>query len=145
MTGRWISAGYRISLLVAFLLLTACAAVGPDYVQPEAPVPDAWEVKAEGLTATEYELIEWWDVFEDPVLDELVDIAHRQNYTLELAGLRVLESRAQLGIATGLKYPQQQFAAGGVNRISPSENAGQGSSSFNPVSYTHLTLPTTPY
>jgi NodT family efflux transporter outer membrane factor (OMF) lipoprotein len=131
MTWRLISAGSRILLLAAFLLLTGCAAVGPEYVQPDAPVPDAWDVKAEGLTATEYELIEWWDVFEDPVLDELVEIAHQQNYTLELAGLRVLEARAQLGIATGLKYPQQQFAAGGVNRISPSENAGQGSSSFN--------------
>jgi NodT family efflux transporter outer membrane factor (OMF) lipoprotein len=36
-----------------------------------------------------------------------------------------------LGIATGAQYPQQQLAAGGVTRISPSENAGQGSTSFN--------------
>jgi len=112
-------------------MLSACAAVGPDYVPPEAPVPDAWEpVPGAGLQATTYELIEWWEIFEDPVLDELVDIAHQQNYSLELAGLKVLESRAQLGIAIGTQYPQQQLAAGGATYISPSENAGQGNTAF---------------
>jgi len=114
------------------LMLTGCAAVGPDFVQPEVPVPEAWEkVQDAGLKATRYELVEWWEVFNDPVLDHLVEVAHQQNYTLELAGLKVLESRAQLGIAIGTQYPQQQLLAGGVTRISPSENAGQGSTAFN--------------
>ena len=94
--------------------------------------PVTWE-KAQhaGLQATPYELVEWWQVFNDPVLNQLVDIAQRQNYTLELAGLKILESRAQLGIATGLQYPQQQLANGGVTRLSPSENAAQGSIDYN--------------
>jgi NodT family efflux transporter outer membrane factor (OMF) lipoprotein len=116
----------------AFLLLTACTTVGPEYVQPNAPLPDAWQTTpVAGLAATEYELVEWWAAFNDPVLEQVVDLAHRQNLSLELAGLRVLEARAQLGIATGAQYPQQQFAAGGVNRVSPSENAGQGDTGFN--------------
>jgi len=113
------------------MLLSACAAVGPEYVQPEAPLPDAWQMSTAGLKATEYELVDWWEAFNDPVLDDLVNRAHQQNLTLELAGLRVLESRAQLGIATGAQYPQQQAASGGVNRISPSENAGQGDTNFS--------------
>jgi outer membrane protein TolC len=113
------------------MLLSACAAVGPEYVQPEAPLPDAWQMSTAGLKATEYELVDWWETFNDPVLDDLVNRAHEQNLTLELAGLRVLESRAQLGIATGAQYPQQQAASGGVNRISPSENAGQGDTNFS--------------
>jgi NodT family efflux transporter outer membrane factor (OMF) lipoprotein len=95
-------------------------------------VPDSWEsVQDAGLQATPYELVEWWGVFGDPVLNQLVGIAQQQNYTLELAGLRVLESRAQLGIASGLQYPQTQFATGGASRISPSENAGQGDTAFS--------------
>jgi NodT family efflux transporter outer membrane factor (OMF) lipoprotein len=118
--------------ITASVALSACTLVGPDYVQPEAPLPDAWESRdASGLTATSYELIEWWEVFNDPLLERLVNEAHAGNYSLKLAGLRVLESRAQLGIASGSKYPQQQIAAGGVTRVSPSENAGQGSTSFN--------------
>ena len=118
--------------ICASLALAGCAAVGPDFVQPEAPIPGAWETADDaGLKATHYELVEWWEVFNDPVLDQLVDIAQQQNYSLELAGLKVLESRAQLGIATGLQYPQQQLAAGGITRVSPSENAGQGNNNFN--------------
>jgi NodT family efflux transporter outer membrane factor (OMF) lipoprotein len=117
--------------LYAALVTLSCTTVGPEYIQPEAPLPVAWQTSHAGLKATEYELVEWWNVFNDPILDNLVNLAHQQNLTLELAGLRVLESRAQLGIATGTQYPQQQVASGGVNHISPSENAGQGSTSFN--------------
>ena len=115
----------------AGLLVSSCTTVGPEYVQPEAPLPDGWQMSPAGLKATEYELVDWWEAFSDPILDNLVKLAHQQNLTLELAGLRVLESRAQLGIATGAQYPQQQAASGGVNHISPSENAGQGNTSFN--------------
>ena len=119
-------------LLFTTLVMTACTTVGPEYVQPEAPLPESWQPTSEsGLSATEYELVKWWEVFNDPVLNQVVDLAHQQNLSLELAGLRVLESRAQLGIATGAQYPQQQLAAGGVTRISPSENAGQGGTNFN--------------
>lgn len=117
---------------IASLALAGCAAVGPDHVQPEAPLPDTWEVVQDsGLVATPYELVEWWGIFNDPVLNQLVDIAQQQNYSLELAGLRVLESRAQLGIAVGIQYPQQQLASGAVTRIEPSENAGQGNTAFS--------------
>jgi NodT family efflux transporter outer membrane factor (OMF) lipoprotein len=119
-----------LALCVAFAA-SSCTTVGPEYVQPEAPLPDNWQMSTAGLKATEHELVDWWDTFNDPILDELVKLAHQQNLTLELAGLRVLESRAQLGIATGARYPQQQASAGGVNRVSPSENAGQGNTSFN--------------
>ncbi len=112
--------------------LAGCTAVGPEFVTPEAPVPDMWQPSLDaGLTATPYELYGWWEVFNDPLLNELVNTAQQQNYSLELAGLRVLESRAQLGVATGLQYPQQQQAVGGLTRVSPSENAGQGSNGFN--------------
>jgi len=130
---RWYRAfNYSIPVTLVTLTLAGCAAVGPDYVEPVAPISDSFELTADsGLQATPYELVEWWEVFNDPVLNQLVDIAHEQNYSLELAGLRVLESRAQLGIAIGTKYPQQQLASGGVTRISPSENAGQGTTAFN--------------
>ena len=120
------------SMVLVGIVLASCAAVGPDYEQPAAPLPGAWEsAQSAGLQATQYELIEWWEVFDDPVLNQLVETAHQQNYNLKLAGLKVLEARAQLGIAIGAQYPQQQFISGDVTRIGPSENAGQGDTSFN--------------
>ena len=123
---------YRFAATVMTAVLSACAAVGPEYQAPEAPVPEAWEsAQGAGLQTTHYELLEWWEVFNDPTLNHMVEIAHEQNYNLKLAGLKVLEARAQLGIAIGSKYPQQQFISGDATRISPSENAGGGSTSFS--------------
>jgi NodT family efflux transporter outer membrane factor (OMF) lipoprotein len=118
----------RASVAAASVLLTACAAVGPEFEAPKAELPDTWaQSPSAGLNTSPGEFAEWWRLFEDPVLDELVASARQANNTLEIAGLRVLEARAQLGIATGLQYPQAQFAAGEANYISPPDNSGVSS------------------
>ena len=58
-------------------------------------------------------LTRWWAVFDDPVLNALVCDAYRQNLTLREAGFRVLQARAQLGIARGELFPQYQALTGG--------------------------------
>lgn len=104
--------------------LAACT-VGPEFVKPEAEVPGDWsEAPEQGLESTPHELVQWWRIFDDPVLDELVATARRSNNTLEIAGLRVLEARARLGIATGGQYPQVQVAAGDATYVSPAESSG---------------------
>ena len=72
------------------------------------------------LPTKEPELRDWWKVFGDPALNHLVALAYAQNLTLQAAGARVLEARAELGIATGNVYPQVQAINGGVsyNRLS---------------------------
>jgi NodT family efflux transporter outer membrane factor (OMF) lipoprotein len=110
-----------ISLSCLVLVLGGCAMVGPDYVKPTAPEPDKWlEEKDPQIDSKQTDFSQWWTVFDDPVLNNLVETAYRQNLSLQIAGLRVLEARAQLGIAFGFQYPQQQFAAGdaSVNQIS---------------------------
>jgi NodT family efflux transporter outer membrane factor (OMF) lipoprotein len=65
----------------------------------------------------------WWKVFNDPVLDSLIESAYRQNLTLQIAGLRIIQARAQLGIATGSQYPQLQTVSGTVTANRLSENS----------------------
>ena len=114
----------RVLLACSAVVLSACTTVGPDYVRPESPLgPDWYEAEHERFNTTAEEQVHWWKVLGDPVLDELVDLAHRQNNNLKIAGLRVLESRAQLGIAVGNKYPQAQVLAGDATAIQASENA----------------------
>lgn len=117
---------HKLTLAPAIaLLLAGCTTVGPDFVDLEPDAPAEWSQSVEqGLQTTPNELVEWWRVFNDPVLNELVEVARKQNYGLEIAGLRVLEARAQLGIATGSQYPQTQIATGAATRISPAENTG---------------------
>ena len=51
---------------------------------------------------------EWWRHFDDPVLDQLVTEAQRLNPGVRTAGIRIMEARAQLGIAGSALYPQLQ-------------------------------------
>ena len=117
----------RISIVLAATLLGACA-VGPEYERPVADLPETWSQPSQAGLGYETQALEnWWAVFEDPVLDALVETAVRNNNTLEIAGLRVLEAQAQLGIATGLNYPQVQVAAGDASYISPPATSGVAS------------------
>ena len=110
--------------LAASLLLSACKTVGPDFEKPEVPVADNWldaENRLVDTSASNY--TDWWNVFDDPVLSNLIDKAYEQNLGLQIAGLRIMEARAQLGIASGLKYPQSQSVGGGYAYSRSSINA----------------------
>ncbi len=58
------------------------------------------------------DLSKWWTVFNDSVLNDLICDAYHQNLTLKEAGFRVLQARAQLGIAIGEIFPQTQAMTG---------------------------------
>ena len=58
---------------------------------------------------------QWWTVFDDDVLDRLIETAYQQNLSLLSAGVRVLQARAQLAVAVGQFYPQTQQAFGSVD------------------------------
>ena len=113
-----------LTVAAVLSLLVGCAAVGPDFVSPEPDAPPAWSREPEaGISTEPYELVQWWRILQDPVLNDLVASARRNNNTVEIAGLRVLEAQAQLGIATGLQYPQVQAAAGNATYISPPDSS----------------------
>lgn len=59
---------------------------------------------------------QWWRNFDDPVLDALIAEAQRVNPTVRIAGLRIMEARAQLGVAGSGLYPQVQQATGELLR-----------------------------
>lgn len=107
------------------LLLAACTTVGPEFERPDLAPAGEWaqELGAD-LEPVPPSDGQWWKVFDDPVLDEFVSLARERNNNLQIAGLRVLEARAQLGVATGLQYPQSQFAAGEATYVSPPDNSG---------------------
>jgi NodT family efflux transporter outer membrane factor (OMF) lipoprotein len=114
---------HHVCMAFLAVLVSACASVGPDYVQPESPLgPDWYQADRERYDTTAEQQILWWQVLGDPTLDRLIELAHQQNNSLKIAGLRVLESRAQLGIAVGNQYPQSQVAVGEIATLQASEN-----------------------
>ena len=116
-----------VCLLGMCMMLGGCAAVGPNFKKPEVNLPERWQEvdtsKLPGEATCREDITNWWTVFNDTVLNFLVEKAVNQNLTLQVAGLRIFEARAELGFTTGLLYPQQQRLQAGASRIKSSKNA----------------------
>ncbi len=105
--------------ILSVLGLSACTTLGPDYVHPEqSTLPSDWSVEkaAQDTLQSEQKLQQWWQQFNDPTLNQLVEMASQQNLDLEAAGLRIVQARSLLGISTGLQYPQVQTVSGNLAR-----------------------------
>ncbi len=102
--------------------------VGPNYTPPQAPVAQHWidagDVRIRSEAADDSC---WWAVFNDPLLNCLVQTAYHQNLTLREAGCRVLQARAERGIAVGELFPQSQVMNGDYSRHGVSENVANRS------------------
>lgn len=98
--------------------------VGPNYCPPTANVGETWiEATDPRLRGAGPENACWWTAFGDPTLNQLVAQASEQNLTLKTAGLRIMEARAERGIAAGNLFPQQQEATAQYSRNAMSKNA----------------------
>ncbi len=124
--GRGAGATRVVGLVPACLVVAGCVAVGPDFVRPAAPpLAPQWMAAEDPRVKQEpSDHREWWKAFNDPVLDRLIEDAYQQSLTLQAAGLRVLEARAQLGIAIGSLYPQTQQVFGQALYTRASESRG---------------------
>jgi NodT family efflux transporter outer membrane factor (OMF) lipoprotein len=119
----------RALLLCGLFSLYACTTLGPDYQRPEAQWLDAWqpapwETSADAGRQGELDWRFWWRLFNDPALDQLMAAAKTSSPTLRIAGLRILESRALLGIAGSALYPQQQQASGAFSYVHSEQQGG---------------------
>jgi NodT family efflux transporter outer membrane factor (OMF) lipoprotein len=101
-----------LSPMIMATFLAGCA-VGPKFVKPEVALNQRWSTGDSTLFQTRPALDSaWWSVFADSTLDRLVGIAYRGNLPLQEAGLRIIQARAQLGVAVGRLFPQTQVAFG---------------------------------
>ncbi|MDG2304608.1 MAG: efflux transporter outer membrane subunit [Candidatus Binatia bacterium] len=115
------------------LLLAGCPMIGPDFVKPDAPVAPDWKVRPDAhvevktgeqgqAEAEALDYAAWWKSFGDPTLDQLVEKAYRENRSLRIAGLRIVQAQARRGVAIGGLFPQSQSAGFGYQRTKLSEN-----------------------
>jgi len=101
--------------LAAGLVLAALAgcAVGPDYKRPDATLPENYNATAVAQTdATAPIQKEWWTLFQDPILNDLVAKALSQNFDLQAAVARVEEAEGLSREAGAVFFPQIDLNAG---------------------------------
>jgi outer membrane protein, multidrug efflux system len=92
-----------ILLFVIALALGGCA-VGPDYVRPTVDTPPAWRLT--DAEAKDVANTAWWGQFNDPVLDNLIGSALRENLDLQIASARVDEFAGRYGFVRADLFPQ---------------------------------------
>lgn len=119
-----------LTAAAASLLLSACTTVGPDFKRPEVSWLADWQPPSRATPTTvapagrPAPYAEWWRHFDDPALDRLVAEAQRLNPGVRVAGMRIMEARAQLGIAGSALYPQLQQLGGEVLRVGQRQSGG---------------------
>jgi outer membrane protein, multidrug efflux system len=93
-----------LSSMVLLSFVAACTVVGPDYERPQTDMPAAWRVDVTQAAALAN--ARWWEQFNDPVLNALIDTALRENRDLRAAAARVDRFIGQLRTTRSQFYPQ---------------------------------------
>ncbi len=98
-------------LLFAGILfyLSGCK-LGPDFVKPEYTGPETFQY--DSLANDTVVNLQWWELFQDPVLDTLIKQALENNKNVMVAAARVEAARASLGYTKAEKWPSFNFNAG---------------------------------
>jgi len=105
-------AALLVGIIAALGLMTGCL-IGPKYKRPAANVPQEYRAPAPQQAAQASSLgnEQWWQVYQDPVLTQLIHTAIAQNYDVRIAAARVLEAQAQVGITRANQLPSASVGA----------------------------------
>jgi len=111
----------RRLIAVCLAVVAAGCALGPNYERPKVPTPPTWRE----LPAAEAQTIAntpWWQVFQDPQLQELIRVALAENRDLKIAAERVEEARARYGFTKADFWPKVDLS-GTAGRLKFSEGS----------------------
>ncbi len=121
----------RLAAAVTATLLLAGCVVGPDYVRPASTLPEHYPTVGAESRATAQVNPEWWTLFNDATLNQLVDQALAANQDLQAAVARLEASEAAARAVGAALYPAVALdASASRNRISGETASGKESGSL---------------
>jgi multidrug efflux system outer membrane protein len=111
----------KLAFLPVVIVALAGCAVGPNYKRPALSVPTDYRAAKPSPTEPPSSLgnENWWQVYQDPVLAQMIHTALQQNYDVRIAATRVLEAQAQLGITRANQLPSASVGAGVFSEQNP--------------------------
>ncbi|MEO8417129.1 MAG: TolC family protein, partial [Methylophilaceae bacterium] len=96
-----------VHLAVVAALLPGCALMGPDYKRPDNTVPAQFSEKDVAQEQASAQIsTTWWELYQDPVLNDLVVKARQNNTDIKLAVARVEEADAFMREVGAALLPQ---------------------------------------
>lgn len=124
-----------ITLMQKRVLLTAISAcfltscmVGPDFSRPTTDAPATFRGASALTSNASIADTNWWELFNDPALVDLINEGLKNNFDLKIAAARVEQYRAIAGVKQGALFPQIEAginynAQNGSERASPYASA----------------------
>ncbi len=98
-----------LALTLTILCALAGCAVGPDYKRPAVDAPGSYRTAAtdtnHSVGTNSFADLGWWQVFQDPQLDEYISETLTNNYDVKIAAARVLQAEGALGVARSQFFP----------------------------------------
>jgi multidrug efflux system outer membrane protein len=111
------------ALALSILALTGCATVGSDFSEPKSAQTAAYRhLDAAKLDSARLPA-EWWTVFNDPILNELEQVAVRGNPGVKASAQRLLQAQAQLGVFRAAQAPTLNVNASAANSRTSAETS----------------------
>ena len=95
----------RLSLALPALSLVACQMVGPDYFRPKQTLPASYQ-ESQALDAAEAVINQWWTLYNDEVLNDLISKASKNNTDLKIAVARIEEADGYMREVGAALFPQ---------------------------------------
>lgn len=96
----------KLALAFAGLALSGCQAMGLDYFRPKQALPEAYQESVQVASGAETVSNAWWTLYQDAVLNDLIDSASKNNTDIKIAVARIEEADAYLREVGAALFPQ---------------------------------------
>lgn len=120
-----------VYVVVAALFLSGCQSIWPDYLRPKVDVPAQYVETSQQNLAESQIANNWWTLYQDEVLNDLVEKALQNNSDIKLAVARIEEADAVAREVGAFLFPQIDLDAG-AKRTRVTEAGANQNFSSNP-------------
>jgi len=107
--------------LAAYILILAGCMIGPDYQRPVVNKPDLFRYAVKEMQDTSNE--SWWRMFQDPVLDGLINEALANNKNVKIAAANIEQAAAILTQVRSPLFPQVSYGGSAARQRGSEMNA----------------------
>lgn len=108
----------RLTVTLATVGMLSGCLLGPDYERPQVPLPESFRASPSVTTTVsvtnEDVLVEWWTLFNDAILNDLVASAQKNNADVQIAVARLGQAQALARQAGAALYPTLNMTASGT-------------------------------
>jgi outer membrane protein, multidrug efflux system len=109
----------KIVFLILFISVVSGCAIGPDFQKPVVNSPSEFRFDLSGKDTTE--ILCWWELFNDPILDSLIRTALAENRDVRIAAARIEEARANMKFNKSNMWPyigyEGNIYSGNIDRV----------------------------